>query len=311
MATNIDFSNHYKTHIQPHVAEYELKRVVALKNRKLCFIVACILVLFAAATIYYSRQYYDLSEDAQGWVDGIVAIIALGACCGTTMPARFYKSDVKQNIFPRIFDFIDANYKQYKFNYKVKDKLSNSLIIPNHDSSLSEDFISSEYKDVSINIFETKLTKRRGKRTKTIFKGIFITLDMNKNFLGTTILKKDAGKIGNWISNKLSSLERAKLEDPVFEKQFEVYTNDQVEARFILTPDLMERIASLSNMFDGAKVQASFYNNKLLLMVPTKKNMFEPQSIGKPVSFKEDIEMLMAEMAIIHEIVDLLELYKR
>ena len=68
-----------------------------------------------------------------------------------------------------------------------------------------------------------------------------VHLAMNKTFKGTTIIKRDRGKVANFFRSKMSGLESVKLEDPKFEKLFDVYGNDQIEARYLLTPSFMER----------------------------------------------------------------------
>ncbi len=95
---------------------------------------------------------------------------------------------------------------------------------------------------------------------------MFILLDMNKNFSGKTIVKRDTGIIGNWFTKKFRRkldsyasrsklLKSVKLEDPIFEKKFEVYSSDQVEARYLLTTSFMERILELSNLFSENKLK--------------------------------------------------------
>jgi hypothetical protein len=106
-------------------------------------------------------------------------------------------------------------------------------------------------------------------------------------------------------------LERVKLEDPVFEKQFEVFGSDQVEARYLLTTSFMDRLLKLAEIFQSGSIQASFYNNTLLIMVPTYKNYFETASIFKPANFIEEINTILSEMKLVFDMIDTLKLYER
>ena len=45
--------------------------------------------------------------------------------------------------------------------------------------------------------------------------------------------------------------ERIRLEDPEFQKMFEVYCDDQVTARYVLTPAFMERLKKLNERYKG------------------------------------------------------------
>ncbi len=76
----------------------------------------------------------------------------------------------------------------------------------------------------------------------TIFQGILISADFHKHFRGKTFVQSDFaekafGFLGRTLQKPIfSSLELVQLEDPDFERAFVVRANDQVEARYILTP---------------------------------------------------------------------------
>ena len=307
---NIDFSQHYDTHIAPHIEAFETQRIEGLatiKSRKAMMSALWIFIICAFIAILKLTSF-----EIENWRTIIFISMFLLATTFlyVNFPALDYKHSVKESIFPNIFSFFGDSYRYTPTTDISVERYEKSSIIPSHNRESSEDHIQGIYKDESLEIFESILAVKRNKSRHVVFSGIFVELSMNKKFLGHTILKKDAGKLGNWFTNKTSSLERAKLEDSRFEKQFEVYTNDQVEARFLLTPDIMERIVALSNLFGGSQIQASFYENKLLLMIPNKENMFEPQSIKVPATFKEDINTIMTEMNLIHGIIDTLKLSK-
>ena len=66
--------------------------------------------------------------------------------------------------------------------------------------------------------------------------------DFNKNFQGRTIILPDFAQnafgdfIGSWLQSKNQAREElVKMDNPDFEKEFVVYSNDQIEARYILS----------------------------------------------------------------------------
>src|SRR5262249_20608300 len=80
-------------------------------------------------------------------------------------------------------------------------------------------------------------------RTRTVFHGLFFHLDFNKTLHGRTIVEpRDAE---SWRLGSRAGLSAVALEDPAFEKVFAVHSTSQVEARYVLTPALMERIVEL------------------------------------------------------------------
>ena len=85
---------------------------------------------------------------------------------------------------------------------------------------------------------------KNGTRTSytTIFKGLYLIADFNKEINSETYVYSSGRK---WFSR----FKRVRLEDPVFEDRFNVYSDDQVEARYILTPKIMNRIVELEDRF--------------------------------------------------------------
>ena len=114
--------------------------------------------------------------------------------------------------------------------------------------------------------------------------------------------------MGNWFINKSTSLKKVKLEDPNFEKMFEVYSDDQVEARYLLTVTFIERLKELVENFGGKSIQCCFYNNKLLMMIPIEKDLFETGSIYEAEDFIDDSKSLLKELSLIFNIIDTLKL---
>ena len=114
----------------------------------------------------------------------------------------------------------------------------------------------------------------------TIFKGIFFIADFHKDFIGETVVVPDTaeklfGKLGTMFQKmNISRADLVKMENPEFEKAFAVYGTDQVEARYILTPVLMERIMDFKRK--SGKIGLSFLHSKVYIAISVSKNLFEP-----------------------------------
>jgi len=81
---------------------------------------------------------------------------------------------------------------------------------------------------------------------------LLLIADSNKHFRGRTVVvsKLWNGRVGKWASSKVQqlnyhNLQAVHLEDITFEQLFDVYAQDQVEARYLLTPDVMQRLVAL------------------------------------------------------------------
>ena len=112
------------------------------------------------------------------------------------------------------------------------------------------------------------------------FNGVFFSADFNKKFTGTTFVLPDrAQKWFGSMGQLLQSLEKdfgqlVKLENPEFERAFVVYSDSQVEARYVLTPSLMQRILNFRRL-SKRLFRMSFTGSRVNIAVDMGKSLFE------------------------------------
>ena len=307
----IGFAEHYETNLRPLVEGFERNRIAALKKARIrCFLMLPILLATLLLGAYWFSEVGD-DWEAKGTIVCGVLLAVLGIFWWFSQPLKTYQTSIKSDIFPHIVSF----FGDYQYAASIPDRISQYSdfgIVPVNNGESSEDQFIGVYKGVEIDLFETHLTNTTGtvknRNTKTVFEGIVISLSLNKTFEGQTIVKKDWGRLVNRTFQSSGGLEVVRLEDPRFEKEFEVYSTDQVEARYLLTPSFMERLVDLRKAFGGEGIQCSFYQSQLLMMIPSRRNMFEPGSIFEVENFIDDAKSLLKEMNIIHQIVDTLKL---
>lgn len=160
---------------------------------------------------------------------------------------------------------------------------------------------------------------KNGTRTRytTIFKGVLFIADFNKHFRGRTSVRTDVaekllGKFGRVFQKTgaiLGSEKLVQLESPGFEKEFAVFSDDQVEARYILSPALMERMIALKKRI-GADVQFSFRDSNVFIAIPHTADLFAA-SLAIPASDTAQLEDNHRRLAFFLGIVDDLDLDTR
>jgi hypothetical protein len=302
------FAPHYEQFIKPEIDRFEHQRIATLKSfGQRSFGALCLLVAAVIMGIVFNVIGNLLL------IDQINFIILTAIATWCYLPVWRYKGSVKKTIFPPIFKFFGEN-----FHYSPKaligiDSFESSEILPfytDYNRGILTDSVQGTYKNVTLDIVWAHLKQKHSASIHPFFKGLFICLGMNKRFLGKTIVKRDLGLM-NWADKPSKELEKVNLEDPRFEEDFEVYSSNQIEARYLLTPSFMERLQGLSNLFGGADVQASFYNQNLLLMIPLKKRYFSAGSIFQPATFTEEIQRILEEMNLIFKIIEELKLHEK
>ncbi len=148
-------------------------------------------------------------------------------------------------------------------------------------------------------------TGGKNSTTVVVFRGLFFHLDFNKRMNGRTFVDP---KSGGASPGDRSNLTEVTLENAAFAEQFDVYTTDEVEARYILTPAMMERILAVAAM-GGKRVHVAFANHRAYLGVHYGRALFEP-AIRDSTSVAAIHEMA-AHFALAEGIVEELDLNTR
>lgn len=184
----------------------------------------------------------------------------------------------KENIISSIISYLcqEASYRP-ESGIAESVFMNSRLFSTSPDRYRSEDLICGKIDKTSFICSEIIAEEKRvttdskGRRQEhwiDIFRGFFFIADFNKNFQSQTVVFRNS-----WFKLNLGK-QRVKLENPNFEKQFDVFSTDQVEARYILTPNLMERLLELDSRFPG-KITVSFRDSSVIIAIPDQTNHFE------------------------------------
>lgn len=139
------------------------------------------------------------------------------------------------------------------------------------------------------------------------FQGVIVDFDFKKKTKGHTLIFEN-NKENRLVELILtSSYEKVKLEDVEFNKKFSVYTTDQIEARYILTTGLMERLNQLKQCFKSKYIRASFLDGKFIIAIQSEEDLFKLGSLTKGIK-KEFYQKAITEMDSILNITENLKL---
>ncbi len=235
--------------------------------------------------------------------------------------SRDYASDFKNNVLEKIVNYIDPNLSYIPtMSISEGQFMASGIYRKGIDKYDGDDFVEGKIGATKIEFseihaqYETRDSKGRTSH-HTIFKGLFFIGDFNKHFKGDTYVLPDQaekllgglGGVFQGMSKKYGEL--VKLEDPVFEKEFVVYSDDQIEARYILSPALMERITKFKQK-SGSRISMSFVGSKVYIAIPFAKNLFEPKVFSTIMDFKP-VKEFFDDFALMIDIVEDLNLNTR
>lgn len=244
---------------------------------------------------------------------GLTFFVMGGIYWWVTQPKRQYAQAYKKDILPQIARlFGDLTYN---VSGKIPiEQIEESKIIPHHNRYGSEDYFTGVYKGIRITLSEIHLEERRnsGKNTRyvTVFKGLAVLITMpREKFHGHTILLENANRFAKWFTQKAHKLDHANLVDPEFEKAFDVYTNDQAEARYLIDPVMIENLKQMRDTYKADNFSAAYFKNQVLVLLPSKKNYFEPADIHTKATDPASLVSMKQELGQVLDLVDHLEIY--
>lgn len=207
----------------------------------------------AGIGLVYASYYQHLNAK---YKREVVPAMVQTICAGATYSAEgtFKKELIKAS------DLYEAGWGEH---YKNEDTIRGKVG--------STDFVYSEVKLSHI--------QSTGKSSTEVidFQGFAFEADFNKHFPGHTALSSEQmhlmGRMG------LSSMKHITLEDVDFNSRYRIYTTNDQEARYILSPALQQRIMQMDDTLQreaGAKeLSMSFKEGRLLIMCQSHEDRFE------------------------------------
>ncbi len=302
------FKQVYRDEILPSLQEREDDRIAAADNARK-FTRLGIAIGLAIAVIGFAIIHSPF-------------VLMLGAMAGFGLHSygrsglNDLKREAKLLIVETAANGFDLSYNPEPTTPMVLSRFRNLSLIPSWDRESFEDQLLGKRGTTDFEFFEAHLEDRRTRtdgrgRTRTewvtVFKGQCLVVNFHKPFKGLTKVFRDLGvfnvltKIGNKFSHQ--NLERVRLEDPKFERAFEVFSDDQIESRFLLTPDFMERLLELERVFHGGKLRCAFSGGELFVCVEGG-DLFEPGSMFIPLDNPDRIRELMLDFVAVFQLID-------
>ena len=188
--------------------------------------------------------------------------------CGCIDKSIYYMAQLNKN-FDRYFgeDFL-------KINIKSQDGSRSNTHLELSDLEVSRTY-----------------TDEQGKtQTDTIYKGVLGYASFTSEFKCTMTINRSSYHISEHS-------EKVKLESIDFNKKFNIRCTDQIEARYILTPDMMQRLLAI--YAKEPNIQIVLDGRAIYITMP-KKNLFKLEFRDGKIDgtafyhFYEDIELLLA-----------------
>ena len=292
------FNAYYRDTILPELIAKDMTRRMAVKKYKKW---ATVIALCVGLGIVGLAMRGLIQFAVFAGFGGIAGIAALSASM-----LKGVKTETKQLLVGNICNFVGWTFRAENFKPIALDTFRSFGLLPKKSDRISfEDMMEGVAHGAQFRFHEAHLEREnnsdKGPRYTTQFRGVIMTMEFaQKRFLGTTIVLRDKGLFNR---KKKFGLSRIGLVDPVFEKAFEAYGDDQVEARYLLTPDFMQQLVDLERIFEGKSLRAMFSKGTLSIIFEAP-NQFESGSMFTPLTDGVRTQKILNEISMIFDIVD-------
>ena len=223
-----------------------------------------------------------------------------------------YIKDFKQKLIKPLLVSINQTIEYFPEKAIPRFIFDKSNLFGNYNKYDGDDLMTGDVDGVKFTLSELHIFSEKKVNNNTvqvhIFEGIFSEFEFNKHFDSTTLIYPDVaqkyfGNLGLWLQKMNFTKENLiYLDSPRFEKEFVVYGDDPVEARYLLSHTMMEAILKFRKQV-GVPVYFSFSNSKLYIGLEYgSQQHFEPNintSLFDDDSLKTYLDLIENLMSIV------------
>ena len=249
-------------------------------NRR--YVIGAFIVLPALALLWFGPNWDPAFKIFAGIIAG-----GLAAAWGYAPRAKAIE-ETKRGINNAIAESLGLTYEMEFEPGNGFDLAKRYALVPSYERSSFEDRWSGPLGSRAFSLHEAHLEERRGsgknRRWVTVFRGAILTVTFDRRFHGTTKVER-AGKHRAFFGGAKDSatfdgqrLDYVDMVHPEFADLFSVWSDDQVEARYLVHPVYVERVLEVERAFHGKNVRTLFSGGELVIAIESD-NMFESVSM--------------------------------
>ena len=206
-------------------------------------------------------------------------------------------------------DFINNLFQNNQSEVITLDEIKELGIYSDINTQGNDDVVMGYYENIPVVLAETILYFNDQHPFMDSFKGLIFKCKMNKTFNCHTVGCRKSKK-------KSLKLEKVYLEDIKFNEKYNIFSNNQVEARYLITPSFMERIKNIKNLFMAKTVEFVFKDEYLYLFLNydskiNNDNVYGLLELGdmcKPATNKENYKRVLNELYSLFSLIDYFKL---
>jgi hypothetical protein len=209
--------------------------------------------------------------------------------------AGHFRYTFKRNVISKLVTFFGEELYYSARGCVPQTLFKNSRLFHDVENFGGEDLVSGKIDGLRFAFSEIHFTSKNA-----LFRGMFFAIELPTEAKRAAFLYPQRA-IKPYLAKYV---QRVKLEDPHFERTFDVYAEDQVAARVLLTTHFMEQVMALRKLCNQTPY-VSFSHRHLYIAVPSYQNLLEPslfQSVLDPTTVRRFLSEFEVVLSIAQEV---------
>ena len=305
MKTQKEIHKFYVKEILPDLKQLELKR------RKIHRVLKIVIRILLIAWIPLTIVLIPVMEEWPGAVFGAPGILMIVYVCFYAPLTRDFHRKVTRKTVDRLIRFIVPDlHLEPRQTIPKGTFIRSGLFVEKVNKYRGQNRVFGKIGKTHIEFSEIEASGKDALNNVKDFEGLFFVADFNKHFRTRTLVLPDAaeallGSFGQTLQSlDISRPPLVKLDNPEFEKNFVVYSDDQIEARYLLSPALMDRIVTFQNKYNRC-LYLSFAGSRIFIAVHSIYPLFRGSVYTSLFDFdqiKDYTEMLQLALDVVNDL---------
>ena len=288
--------------ISKDIETYEAGRLAA--QRQIGWRVPLFMGGWAVATVALAWLFNVFADPSEQWASAphmFLYVIAL--CTGVPLwiqaikPARRFQQSFREKLLPAIFGFIDDMRYRHGTEPGSFNRLP-SAATGNFTEKSFDDVISGRFDDFPFELYETRLARKAGKSSQTLFKGVILAFGIEQPFPGTLVAVRKAGIGERLLRDMFGDGGLGEIRSGVgpIDAMYDFRTDNAEAALPLVTGRLARALQWLDEAWPEAPARIALKGQDGFLLLPTSKDFFELPTVHTSIDYTRHVQPIIAEM---------------
>ncbi len=287
------------------IESYRLLQLQELRKRNIKGLIVWFVLTGIAGAL--SVLLYNGWVLVGGFVFGFIAFLVVR---GNIKGKLFHT--IKEEIIKKLIESISPDFEYFPKEHISRETFKKSQFIKHYSYFNGEDLFTGIYNNIYVEYSELDISQKSDKTNVTVFKGPFYAIQAKNNFEGRTTVVHDyaenlLGKFGRALQKMNFSRDPLiKIDNTAFEKYFAVFSNNEDEAKRILSPVLIDFLIRERNNakqvyfgFSEDQIYFGIYNSKDLYKVNVKTEINEQSIRPYYIELTQNLNLIEELYAIV------------